>query len=203
MKLTYDLKTIQLDKIQTILHSFYYILLHWAKITHQLSSGKILECSFSFLSIHLHTLGPSDDQLFVNSHHSTQALLKQKVRNMESFFSPRRIWPSSYYLQVLKQVISTWTNYWKRVPWVEPCYPIMVMSTVAQERGLKTLTFKIKEVVDLFLADYFFWLYYYQFFVFSKLLFLFFLIFLIGRLRDCKTVLANSSMWMYLDESTY
>ena len=129
--------------------------------------------------------------------------LKQKVRNMESFFSPRRIWPSSYYLQVLKQVISTWTNYWKRVPWVEPCYPIMVMSTVAQERGLKTLTFKIKEVVDLFLADYFFWLYYYQFFVFSKLLFLFFLIFLIGRLRDCKTVLANSSMWMYLDESTY
>lgn len=28
--------------------------------------------------------------------------------------------------------------------------------TVAQERGLKLLAFKIKEIIDLFLADYFF-----------------------------------------------
>jgi hypothetical protein len=71
-------------EIKLFFHAFYYISFHQAKITHQLSSCKLLPCFFFHLSIQLYSRDPTDDLLFVNSPHSKQALLKESGKKLDN-----------------------------------------------------------------------------------------------------------------------
>lgn len=70
----HGLKVVQLDGNQNLTYSILLMLLHQAKITHQLSLCYYFHVLFH-LFFHLHSLGAT----FVNSPQSIQALMKEST----------------------------------------------------------------------------------------------------------------------------